>query len=93
MYYSSLESSAYSVWFWSKNIYYYCDNYDNLGAVFTRDVGYIIPTLSRQCIDNPTAQLDLGLFEFLMHHGLYHRPSDVNSSTGANDTAQIWTPF
>lgn len=60
---------------------------------FTRDVGYIIPTLSRQCIDKPTAQLDLGLFEFLMHHGLYHRPSDVDSTTGANDTAQIWRTY
>jgi hypothetical protein len=60
---------------------------------FTRDVGYIIPTLSRQCIDNPTAQLDLGLFEFLMHHGLYHRPSDVDSKTGANDTIQIWRTY
>ena len=60
---------------------------------FTRDVGYIIPTLSRQCIDNPTAQLDLGLFQFLMHHGLYHRPSDVNSTTGANDTNQIWRTY
>ena len=60
---------------------------------FTRDVGYIIPTLSRQCIDNTASQLDLGLFEFLMHHGLYHRPSDVNSTAGANDTNQIWRTY
>lgn len=60
---------------------------------FTRDVGYIIPTLSRQCIDKPTANLDLGLFEFLMHHGLYHRPSNASGKPGPNDTNQIWRTY
>ena len=41
---------------------------------FTRDVGYIVPTFSNNCFrDGEDKPLDLGLFEFLMHHGLYHR--------------------
>ena len=60
---------------------------------FTRDVGYIIPTLTRQCIDKPTSNLDLGLFEFLMHHGLYHRPSNASGKPGPNDTNQIWRTY
>lgn len=41
---------------------------------FTRDVGYIVPTFSKNCFTKrENKPLDLGLFEFLMHHGLYHR--------------------
>ena len=38
---------------------------------FTRDLGYIVPTFSTSCVQGSNI-LDLGLFEFLIHHGLYH---------------------
>ena len=60
---------------------------------FTRDVGYIVPTFSNKCVKgHAEIPLDLGLFEFLMHHGLYHNPqiaADQIKNPG-NPGKQIW---
>ena len=59
---------------------------------FTRDVGYIVPTFSNNCVrDGEDKPLDLGLFEFLMHHGLYHRSQIVDQLKNPGDRRKkIW---
>ena len=65
---------------------------------FTRDVGYILPIFTKKCLNNDGSvgpqineTLDLGLFEFLMHHGLYHRTSSINKELeGAGRQGEIW---
>jgi hypothetical protein len=59
---------------------------------FTRDVGYIVPTFSNNCVrDGEDKPLDLGLFEFLMHHGLYHRSQIVDQLKDIYDRRKkIW---
>jgi len=59
---------------------------------FTRDVGYIVPTFSNNCVrDGEDKPLDLGLFEFLMHHGLYHGSQIVDQLKNPGDRRKkIW---
>lgn len=65
---------------------------------FTRDVGYIVPTFSNNCVrddedeeEKEDKPLDLGLFEFLMHHGLYHRSQIVDQiQHPKNRQNKIW---
>ena len=81
----------------------YANNADSIlqayDQSFTRDVGYIVPVLSQRCINLTNADvgpqvnqiLDLGLFEFLMHHGLYHRVSQISHELKTSErTNEIW---
>jgi hypothetical protein len=78
----------------------YANNADSIlqayDQSFTRDVGYIVPVLSQRCINADVGPqvnqiLDLGLFEFLMHHGLYHRVSQISHELETSErTGEIW---